>query len=132
MQHRRVFVNGTFDILHAGHIMLLNFAQQLGHTVTVAIDSDQRVQQIKGTGRPVNSAWERRLLLCSLRSVDQVIEFDTDQELLQLIPQFDIMVKGSDYINHSILGQGLIPIVFFQRIHDYSTTAKIQSITDRR
>jgi len=128
----KVFVNGTFDIIHPGHLAMLNFAKSLGDFLTVAIDSDSRVKLLKGQDRPINNEYERKTLLENLKSVDDVQIFDTDQELIHMISDCDIMVKGADYINKPIIGSHVCPkIVFFDRINEYSTTKKIQSIINR-
>jgi rfaE bifunctional protein nucleotidyltransferase chain/domain len=129
--YKNVIVNGTFDIIHFGHLCLLNFACQLGTNLIVAIDSDRRIKNLKGDGRPINSEIERQFLLENLKSVDKVEIFDTDEELIDLIKNCDIMVKGSDYIDQPIIGKNLLPIIFFQRINEYSTTNKIKSVIDR-
>jgi D-beta-D-heptose 7-phosphate kinase/D-beta-D-heptose 1-phosphate adenosyltransferase len=130
---KHVFVNGTFDILHPGHIALLNYAKSLGNYLTVGIDSDARIKKLKGSDRPVNSQEERKILLENLKAVDEVKIFNSDQELIDLVSQCDIMVKGSDYINRKIIGVDVCPqLVFFDRIHGYSTTEKIQSIVAGR
>ena len=94
---KTVFVNGTFDILHVGHIALLDYAKSLGDQLVVGIDSDDRVRLLKGSNRPINSQLERGTILSALKSVDEVFVFDTDDELRSLIQACDIMVKGSDY-----------------------------------
>jgi len=130
----RIFVNGTFDIVHVGHIKLLNYARGLGDHLLVAIDSDRRVRQLKGADRPVHSQDERKFLLENLRAVDSVKIFDTDDELEHIIilHEPDIMVKGSDYRNRPIIGEEHCgQIEFFERIDEYSTTKTIQRITDR-
>jgi rfaE bifunctional protein nucleotidyltransferase chain/domain len=128
----KIFVNGTFDIIHPGHIALLNFAKSQGDHLTVAIDSDRRVRSLKGNSRPINSEYERKLLLENLKSVDEVKIFDTDQELLDMISNADIMIKGSDYKNQNIVGSdNCKQIIFFDRINEYSSTKKIQSIINR-
>ena len=63
---KTIFVNGTFDILHRGHLALLNYAKSLGGYVVVGIDSDRRVRKMKGPNRPVNSAEDRGLMLVNL------------------------------------------------------------------
>ena len=129
---KKVIVNGTFDIVHSGHLALLNHARVLGDYVVVAIDSDRRVKELKGADRPVNTQQERAELLANLRSVDEVKVFDSDQELIDIIAQCSIMVKGSDYQGRPIVGQEVCPnIVFFERINGFSTTEKIQQIVNR-
>jgi D-beta-D-heptose 7-phosphate kinase/D-beta-D-heptose 1-phosphate adenosyltransferase len=129
---KKVFVNGTFDILHRGHLEMLTFARDQGDWLTVAIDSDRRVKQLKGNSRPVNTVSERAVLLRHLRVVDQVVVFDTDEELITLISQCNVMVKGSDYRGQPIVGADVCKeIIFFERLNGYSTTEKIQHITNR-
>lgn len=129
---KKVFVNGTFDILHVGHLALLDYAKSLGDQLVVAIDSDDRVRLLKGSDRPINSQVERGTLLSALKSVDEVFIFDTDDELRSLIQACDIMVKGSDYRDKPIVGQEICKqIVFFERLNGYSTTNKIQDIVNR-
>jgi len=129
---KKVFVNGTFDILHLGHLELLTFARGQGDWLTVAIDSDRRVKQLKGNSRPVNNVSERANLLRHLRAVDQVVVFDTDEELITLISQCSVMVKGSDYQDKHIVGANVCKeIIFFERLNGYSTTEKIQHIVNR-
>jgi D-beta-D-heptose 7-phosphate kinase/D-beta-D-heptose 1-phosphate adenosyltransferase len=129
---KKVFVNGTFDILHVGHIALLDYAKSLGDQLVVGIDSDDRVRLLKGSDRPINSQLERGTLLNALKSVDEVFVFDTDNELRSLIQACDVMVKGSDYKNKPIVGQEICKqIVFFERLNGYSTTNKIQDIVNR-
>ena len=130
---KTIFVNGTFDILHPGHVQLLNYARSLGDSLIVAIDSDQRVRQLKGDNRPINSEDDRKLMLESLRSVDSVWIFNNDQELEDICRLYNpVMVKGSDYRGRTIIGQQYCKeIVFYDRIEPYSTTRAIQDISSR-
>ena len=129
---KRIVVNGTFDILHSGHLALLNHARSLGDYLVVAIDSDRRVQELKGADRPINTQTERQELLANLRAVDEVKIFDSDQELVDIITECAIMVKGSDYKGKPIVGENNIAqIIFFNRIDGFSTTEKIQHIANR-
>ena len=68
----RVFVNGTFDLLHPGHIALLNYARSLGNYVIVGIDTDDRVREKKGPTRPIYNQEDRGLMLIALTPVHQV------------------------------------------------------------
>lgn len=130
---KKVFVNGTFDILHTGHLALLNFAKSLGDTLTVGIDSDARVRMLKGNNRPVFTATERQNLLQNLKAVNEVFIFDTDEQLINLVKQSDIMVKGSDYRGKSVIGEKYSKqIIFFEKLNEYSTSSTIQNIINRR
>jgi rfaE bifunctional protein nucleotidyltransferase chain/domain len=127
----RIIVNGTFDIVHVGHIELLNYAKSLGDFLIVAIDSDERVKHLKGKKRPFNNQFERQTLLSNLKSVDEVKVFHTDNELLDIIKSCDMMVKGSDYKGKNIIGEQFIKVIFYDRIEQYSSTEKIKDISSR-
>jgi rfaE bifunctional protein nucleotidyltransferase chain/domain len=129
----KIIVNGTFDILHRGHIEMLQYAGDLG-SLLVCIDTDRRVQDLKGPDRPINNQEDRKFMLESLQCVDWVKTFDSEQELIDIIKEYhpDIMVKGSDYRDKPIVGSNLIKeIKFYDRVEPYSTTRTIQRITDR-
>lgn len=127
MKNRKIFVNGTFDILHRGHLEMLLFAREQGDHLTVAVDTDERVKRLKGPTRPINLCVDRMLMLMHLKVVDYVVCFDTDQELIDLISQHDAMVKGSDYIGKDIVGQEVCKeIIFFNLVKGYSTSEIIR------
>ena len=131
----RVVVNGSFDVLHLGHLKLLEHARSYTNSVVLVLtDSDRRIKELKGSARPVNTEFERVEFLKSLRYVDRVEVFDSDEELATLIKNFapDVMVKGSDYQGKKIVGEQYCKdIYFYDRYFDYSTTKKIQDITSR-
>jgi D-beta-D-heptose 7-phosphate kinase/D-beta-D-heptose 1-phosphate adenosyltransferase len=128
----KVIVNGTFDIIHPGHLALLNYAKSLGDSLVVAIDTDDRVKELKGPSRPINNQNERKLLLENLRAVDEVYLFDSKEELIKLISGCDIMVKGSDYRGKSVVGETYCKqVIYFDRIDEYSSTKKIEHIANR-
>lgn len=131
---KSIFVNGTFDILHPGHIQLLNYAKSLGGTLTVGIDSDRRVREKKGYARPVYNVGDRAYMLQNLKAVDYVVIFDSDEELERCIKNVkpDIMVVGSDWKGKSVIGSMYsAELRFFDRIEEYATTKTIQSIINR-
>lgn len=128
---KKVFVNGTFDILHCAHIELLNYAKSLGDYLIVAIDSDSRVKQLKGNDRPINNQHERKIMMEVLKPVDQVHIFYSHDDLVDLIKTLDvdIIVKGSDHKGNPVEGEQYVnEVVWFERIDDYSSTNKIESI----
>lgn len=131
----KVVVNGSFDILHLGHLRLLQYAKSFPNAyVLVLTDGDKRITELKGPSRPIHNEYERCSFLFALKAVDRVETFDTDQELIDLIKQYepDVMVKGSDYKNKPIIGAEYCKkIVFYDRLEKYSTTNKIQDIINR-
>jgi len=121
---KKVWVNGTFDVLHIGHIKLLEYASTLG-TVRVGIDSDNRVREKKGEGRPYNGIEDRMEFIRSIRFVNSVVSFDSDNTLIDRIKEWepDILVIGDDYKHHRIIGVEYVPkVVFFEKIKDKSST----------
>ena len=125
-----VFVNGTFDVLHPGHIRLLQWAKALGTILKVAIDSDRRIKEKKGQNRPFFEQSERTYMLQQLKSVSDVFVFDSDEELEDLIKniQPDIMVVGSDWEGKKVIGsQYAKELKFFQRDERYSTTKILEN-----
>lgn len=104
-----VFTNGCFDILHKGHIHLLNEAAAQGDRLIVGINTDASVRRLKGPTRPVQDECSRALLVAAMEVVDAVIFFDQDTPL-ELITalQPDILVKGGDYKTGDIVGADLV------------------------
>jgi rfaE bifunctional protein nucleotidyltransferase chain/domain len=131
-----VFTNGCFDLLHPGHVRLLEAARSRGDILVVAINSDSSVRRLKGPQRPVLSEQERAAILASLAAVDAVTVFseETPCELLErLLP--DILVKGSDW-SHWIAGREIVEAaggkVFPIPVEPgYSTTDLVNAILDR-
>ena len=130
-----IIVNGTFDIIHIGHLRLLSYAKSFTDSfVYVLIDSDRRVKELKGNKRPYNNEYERSSLLFALKYVDRVDVFDTDQELENYIKNYkaDLMIKGSDYKDKKIIGAEYCKdINFYERLGKYSSSQKIQDIINR-
>lgn len=131
----KVVVNGSFDILHPGHLKLLEYAKSFPNAhVLVLTDSDRRIKELKGPTRPIHNEYERCSFLFALKFVDKVETFDSDAELIQLIKDYDpdVMVKGSDYKDKPIIGSEFCKkIIFYDRLEEYSTTRKIQDIINR-
>ena len=121
----KIFVNGTFDILHRGHLELLRYAKSLGAELLVCIDSDSRVKELKGLDRPFNNTNDRKYFLESLKFVKEVVTFDSRQELIQLVKEYqpDYMVVGDDYKDQQVFGsEHAKNLIFFEKIPTYSTT----------
>ena len=125
-----VWVNGCFDILHRGHYELFNYAKSLGDILIVGIDSDNKVKKDKGLNRPYNNLDDRTYALKSLQAINDVIYFNSKEELKDLIKnkQPDILVVGSDWKGKEIVGgEYAKKIVYFDRIGNYSTTNILES-----
>lgn len=121
-----IWTNGCYDILHRGHLELFKYAKSLGDKLIVGIDSDKKVRRNKGEGRPVNSQDDRKFFLESLIYIDEVVIFNTAEELEGRVetirPKF--IVIGSDYKNRTVVGKQYARegVRFFERIGGYSTT----------
>lgn len=104
-----VFTNGCFDILHPGHVDLLERARALGEKLVVGINSDSSVRAIKGNGRPLQSAESRKEILLGLRAVDEVVIFDelTPENIIKAIRP-DVLVKGGDWQRDEIIGADFV------------------------
>jgi len=131
---KRVIVNGTFDLLHRGHIEMLNFARSQGTYLLVCIDSDRLVQELKGDSRPINTQEDRKFALDNLTCVDAVWIFDSQKELEHICKTYKphLMIKGSDYRGKSITGaQYCDDIKFFSVVPNYSTSKIIENMNNR-
>lgn len=107
--NRVVFTNGCFDVLHEGHIKLLEFAKSKGDRLLVALNTDRSVRALKGIGRPIIDENQRSHVIAALECVDYVILFDerTPYKLIQRIRP-DVLVKGEDYRNKKVVGEDLL------------------------
>jgi len=131
MNNNVIFTNGCFDILHTGHVQLLKECKKLAGDngkVIVGLNSDASVKKLKGESRPVNDQESRKLLLESLRFVDEVIVFEEETpELLIEKIRPDILVKGGDYSIDQIVGkQYAKKVVVFPYVDGKSTTNTIE------
>lgn len=131
----KVFVNGTFDVLHNTHIELLKFAKNQGDYLFVALDDDDRVHEKKGWSRPILNQSIRFNIMESLRMVDRVRLFGSDEELENLIKEYqpDIMIVGSDWRGKPVIGaQYAKQLIYFERVNDDSTTKTLEDFIARR
>ena len=132
---KTILVNGAFDVLHTGHLDLINYAKSLGDYLIVAIDDDARIQEQKGPDRPVNGVHTRKKMLENLKAVDEVLVFSTGIGLIDIIIERrpDIRVIGSDWKDKPIVGERYCKrIEFYERKDDKSTTKTLQDYFDRR
>ena len=132
MAKKTVFTNGCFDVLHRGHIELLEFCATQGKVI-VGLNSDDSVKRLKGDSRPVFSQEDRKYILQSCKYVNKVIIFDEDTPL-ELVKRVkpDIIVKGGDYRSDEVVGKDVCDsVIIFNYIDGYSTTKTIQNINNR-
>jgi len=131
-----VLTNGVFDILHKGHIELLKFSKMQGTKLIVAIDSDRRVKELKGNDRPINNQEDRRRILETNRYVDEVVIFDSVEELQGFYDTLspNVIVKGSEWTADEVRERDNIPenvqIKVYPLVGDYSTTNTMHKIRD--
>jgi D-beta-D-heptose 7-phosphate kinase/D-beta-D-heptose 1-phosphate adenosyltransferase len=130
----KVWVNGTFDIVHLGHIQLLKRAADLGDFLIVGVDGDRRVKELKGEQRPINNLVSRITLLDSIKYVDRVVSFNSDEELEILIKTMrpTIMVIGEEYRGKRIIGSEYVgEIIYFPKMEGFSSTHIINKLYDK-
>ncbi len=126
-----VFTNGCFDILHAGHVSILEFARRQGDELVVGLNSDASVRRLKGPSRPVNTQADRALVLAALESVSAVCIFteDTPFNLIKRVCP-DVLVKGGDYKPSEIVGREFAKkVVRFALLKGRSTTNIIKKVS---
>lgn len=131
---RVVFTNGCFDLLHPGHVDLLERARALGDRLIVGLNSDASVRRLKGVHKPYVNQDDRRRMLLALRCVDEVIIFD-EETPLELIKRVrpDVLVKGGDWPVEQIVGAAEVSarggqVLSLSLLPGYSTTSIVEGI----
>ena len=106
---RVVFTNGTFDILHRGHVEYLTRARELGNVLIVGLNTDASIRRIKGKGRPINREADRAVVLAALSCVDYVSLFgeDTPHRMISRLHP-DVLVKGADWNIKDVVGREIV------------------------
>jgi D-beta-D-heptose 7-phosphate kinase/D-beta-D-heptose 1-phosphate adenosyltransferase len=132
---RVAFTNGCFDMLHPGHVSLLNEAKRAADRLVVGLNSDRSVRRLKGAGRPVQSAGARAMVLSSLKAVDAVVIFEDDTPLALITAlEPDVLVKGADYSVQTVVGADEVlrrggKVVLAELLPAHSTSETIRRIT---
>jgi len=129
-----VFTNGCFDLLHPGHVALLEEARRQGDLLVVGLNSDRSVAELKGAGRPLVRQSERAELLTALEAVDRVVIYDEPTPLAiirALLP--DVLVKGADWAKEAIVGADLVEaaggrVVRVATVPGQSTTSLLERL----
>ena len=126
MQHKdNIWINGCFDVLHMGHIKLFRRARQMGMKVIVGVDTDERIRQAKGENRPVNDLHNRINFLRSIKYIDMIHSFGTDEELSNIIKDYlpRYMLIGDDYKDKEIVGSEWVKeIIYVPRYQGLSSS----------
>jgi D-beta-D-heptose 7-phosphate kinase/D-beta-D-heptose 1-phosphate adenosyltransferase len=133
-----VFTNGCYDLLHVGHLELLESAAQLGDLLVVGLNGDASVRRLKGQARPLVPFDERATMVAGLEAVDWVVGFDEDTPerlIRELLP--DVLVKGGDWAPDEIVGRETVErnggrVVTIPLIAGRSTTAIVERIMRAR
>jgi len=137
LDQKIVFTNGCFDLLHPGHIHLLNEAKRCGERLIVGLNSDASVRRLKGAKRPILSEADRAAILGALDCVDLVIIFeeDTPIELIETLEP-DVLVKGSDYRPEKVVGKEFVEsyggrVQLVPVMEGYSTTRLAERVSEK-
>jgi D-beta-D-heptose 7-phosphate kinase/D-beta-D-heptose 1-phosphate adenosyltransferase len=128
---KTVWVNGTFDVLHLGHIKLFEFAKSQGDYLIVGTDTDKRIKELKGPTRPINNEQSRREFLLAIKFIDEVYVYDSEEELISLVKNIkpDIMVWGNEYRDKRKVGVEYgKKIIYFDKLLEYSSTNIINKL----
>lgn len=133
-EHKVVFTNGCFDLLHLGHVDYLARAAAEGSLLIIGLNSDSSVKNIKGEGRPIMDQESRAMALAAMGFVDAVVLFDEDtpQRLIEnILP--DVLVKGNDYEVKDIVGADVVEsnggiVVTMDFVEGYSTSSIVDKI----
>lgn len=126
-----VWANGTFDVLHIGHIKLFEFCKSQGDYLIVGIDSDERIKELKGPHRPLNNVEARRDFLLAIKYIDEVRIFNTAEELANIIKEInpDIGVWGDEYKDRPKVGAEFVKqVVYFEKLKGYSSTIIVNKL----
>ena len=128
------FTCSSFDLLHAGHIIMLQDAKQQCDKLIVGLQTDPTIDRPLTKNTPIQTLEERKIQLEAVRYVDDIHVYDTEDSLIELLKLVkpDIRILGSDYEGKPFTGDFLnIPIYFHERKHDYSTTNLRKMIYNR-
>jgi D-beta-D-heptose 7-phosphate kinase/D-beta-D-heptose 1-phosphate adenosyltransferase len=133
LKSNQVWLNGSFDVLHSGHIKLFRIARTLAGsngTVFVGTDTDERISTYKGPTRPINNLQDRVLMLSSIKYIDHVLPFASNAELEAHISAItpDYMIIGDDYRGKDIIGSQFIKKIIYVSRDNKSTSNIVDMI----
>jgi glycerol-3-phosphate cytidylyltransferase len=118
------FTCGAFDLLHAGHVVMLKEAKQNCDHLIVGLQTDPSIDR-KEKNKPIQSIYERHIQLQAIKYVDEILPYDTEQSLVDLLEStsIDLRFVGEEYKGRTFTGKGLHPIFYTSRKHTFSSTS---------
>jgi D-beta-D-heptose 7-phosphate kinase/D-beta-D-heptose 1-phosphate adenosyltransferase len=119
---KKILINGRFDIIHRGHIEIINYAKTLADFLMICIESDQLIEKTQGPGRPIVSENDRKFVVENLKAVDLVCIYNDNNELTDIMEHFqpDIAIKSREYIK--LKSGKTLQLIYYDRVEGYSTT----------
>jgi glycerol-3-phosphate cytidylyltransferase len=123
VKYKKGFTCSCFDLFHAGHVLMLKEAKQQCEWLIVGLQTDPTIDRPE-KNKPIQSVFERYTQLEGCRYVDQIVVYDTEKDLLNLLTSYHINVRivGNEYQFKEFTGKNLYPIYYNSRSHGYSTT----------
>ena len=136
MKNKKIigFTCSSFDLLHAGHILMLEDAKKQCDYLIVGLQTDPTIDRPQDKNKPIQSLKERKIQLEAVKYIDEIIEYSTEKELYKLLKKInpDIRILGSDYKEKSFTGDDLnIKIYYHERNHNFSSTNLRKKITSK-
>ena len=131
MKKRKGFTCSCFDLLHAGHCLMLKDAKEQCDKLIVGLQTDPTIDRPDTKNKPIQSFEERKIQLESIKYVDEVIIYETEKDLYNLLKELkpDVRIIGADYKGKSFTGDDLdIPIYYNDRFHNWSTSGLRKAI----
>ena len=127
---RKGFTCGAFDLLHAGHIVMLKEAKENCDYLIVGLQTDPSIDR-QEKNQPVQSVYERYMQLQAVKYVDEIIPYDTEQSLIDLLESTEIHLRfvGEDYVERNFTGKGLHEIYYTNRQHSFSSSGLRKRVT---
>ena len=127
---KKGFTCGAFDLLHAGHIVMLKEAKENCEYLIVGLQTDPSIDR-QSKNQPVQSVYERYMQLQAVKYVDEIIPYDTEQSLIDLLESTEIHLRfvGEDYVERNFTGKGLHEIYYTNRQHSFSSSGLRKRVT---
>ena len=124
------FTCGAFDLLHTGHIVMMKEAKENCDYLIVGLQTDPSIDR-QEKNQPVQSVYERYMQLQAVKYIDEIIPYDTEQSLIDLLESTEIHLRfvGEDYVDRNFTGKGLHEIYYTNRQNSYSSSGLRQKVS---